>query len=178
VLTESAISGRVKNGAGRVLRLIRDGADVATATVAGDETYRFAGLPAGAYRVVLANTPLMSDVLPLDGTSTAVADLVAPAPDKLVPHYVLFGPARHPATEAHLLLAMGFLLEFGPSFGFNPAEAAEAGMVTIIAGPSEVNPETETHLVSSGALVQRIAGSDDEVAADLAARVAGGKPFV
>ena len=56
VLAESVISGRIHNGVGRTLSLTRDGAQIATLPVAADETYRFAGLLAGTYRIAVAGT--------------------------------------------------------------------------------------------------------------------------
>ncbi|MGQ9766984.1 MAG: hypothetical protein ACUVSS_06575, partial [Anaerolineae bacterium] len=51
VLAESVIAGRVHNGAGRVLRLMREDLEVAEVVVAEDESVRFTKLPAGVYQV-------------------------------------------------------------------------------------------------------------------------------
>lgn len=177
VLAESVIAGRVRNGAGRTLHLLREDVEVATALAAEDETYRFAGLSAGEYRVVIAGTAMGSPLLTVDGSSAATADLIAPAPDKPLAHYVLFGPPEEPATLANLLLAQDYLLAFEPSFGFSPAEAASAGLVTIIAGADAVSPEAEVQLAANGAPVQRIAGPVEEVAGLLAARIAARQAF-
>jgi hypothetical protein len=177
-LAESVLSGRVRNGAGRTVILERDNEPVASALVEADESYRFANLPAGTYRVVVEGTPVRSGPVVLDGLNTGVADLVAPKAGKLLPYYVLFGPADQPATQANLLLAQEFLLTFGPTFGFSPEEAANAGMVTIIADTQAVSRQVELELGLDGTPVQRIAGSVAEVAAALAARVAAGQPFV
>jgi hypothetical protein len=177
VLTESAITGRVRNGAGRTLRLLRDGAEAATTVVGSDETYCFGGLGAGVYRVAVADTQALSEALTLDGTNTATADLVAPAAGKVLAHYVLFGPAGHPTTKANLLLAQDYLLAFGPTFGFSPREAAGAGMVTIVGGAEAISAEVEAGLAAAAAAVQRIAGAPAEIAAALADRVASGRPF-
>lgn len=174
---ESAITGRVRNGAGRMLSLLRDGAEVAVQAVAPDESYRFAGLPAGAFRVALAGTRVVSPVVSLDGVGSASEDLVAPAPGKLLAHYVLFGPRDRPATRAHLLLAQEYLLAFRPAFGFSPEEARGAGLVTIIAGADAVSAQVEADLAADGIPVQRVAGSAAEVAAALAERVGSGKLF-
>ncbi|PKO23182.1 MAG: hypothetical protein CVU38_05345 [Chloroflexi bacterium HGW-Chloroflexi-1] len=178
ILAESAISGRVRNGAGRTLLLQRAGAEVARQVVPADETYRFTGLTAGNYRVALADTPLRSALIVLDGAAAATADLVAPTQGKPLTHYVLFGPAEQPATEADLLLAQDFLLAFAPSFGFSADEAAHAGLVTIIADRTAVSQESEAALGLDGTPVQRIAGTVAEVATALGARVGAGQPFV
>jgi hypothetical protein len=177
VLAESVIAGRIHNGVGRTLWLTRDGAQIATLPVAADESYRFAGLPAGTYRIAVAGTPIMSAFITLMGTDTVAVDLTAPALGQALPHYVLFGPADQPATRAYLLLAQEYLLRFAPSFGFRPEEAVGASRVTILAGLDAVDAEVERHLTAAGVIVQRIAGSVAEVAAALAARVTVGKPF-
>ncbi|MCX6029729.1 MAG: hypothetical protein NT169_10565 [Chloroflexi bacterium] len=177
ILTESVITGRVRNGADRTVQLTRDAAEVATATVASDESYRFGGLAAGVYRVALVGTQAVSDAMTLDGANTATADLVVPGPGKPLAHYVLFGPADHPKTKANLLLAQDYLLAFTPTFGFSATEAAGAGLVTIIGGTDAVSAETEAGLAAGAATVQRIAGSPTEVAAALAQRIAAGRPF-
>jgi hypothetical protein len=185
VLAESTIAGHVRNGAGRTLSLTQDGAEVATGqkcgpfyqAVAADETYRFTGLTAGAFRVAIAGTPVVSPVATLDGTNSVTADLVAPALNKPLAHYVLFGPPDRPATRANLLLAQEYLLAFGPSFGFSQKDARNASLVTIIAGADAVSTQVEADLDAGGTPVQRIAGSVTEVAAALAAHVTSGRAF-
>ncbi len=175
--TGSLLTGRVRNGAGKSVLLTLDGAEVATQIVTADEMYRFGGLAAGAYRVLVAGTMAISGIISLDGLNEAVADLVAPSAGKPLLHYVLFASPDQPATRVNLLLAQDFLLAFGPSFGFNSAAARCAAQVTIIADPAGVNPQVEADLAAEGARIQRIAGSVEEVAAALAARVASGLPF-
>ncbi len=176
-LRESIISGRVTNGAGRTVALLKETVEVATQIVAADGTYRFTGLEAGTYRVVIAGTQVASEALNLNGMNSATVDLVAPAPGKSVTHYVLFGPNDRPRTRANLLLAQDFILTFTPMFGFNAEEAEAASSVTIIGAPEEVNADTEKQLVTDGATVQRITGSAEEVATALAARIAAGRAF-
>ena len=176
VLAESVIAGRIHNGLGRTLWLTRDSAQIATLPVAADKSYRFAGLPAGTYRIAVAGTQVISAPITLTGTDGVRVDLTAPAVGQALPHYVLFGPSNQPATRAYLLLAQEYLLTFAPSFGFRPEEAAGASRVTILAGLDAVDAEVERHLTAAGISVQRIAGSAAEVAAALAMRVAAGKP--
>jgi len=177
IVAESSIAGCVHNGAGRTLSLTREGIEVATQVVADDKSYRFTGLTAGTHRVVVAGTRLVSPAVTLDGTNAVTLDLVAPAANKSLAHYVLFGPPDHPATKARLLLAQDYLLTFGPSFGFSLQEASNAGLVTIIAGTDTISAQAEADLGADGTPVQRIAGSASEVAAALAERIAGGRPF-
>ncbi|MGQ9489882.1 MAG: hypothetical protein ACUVR4_02860 [Anaerolineae bacterium] len=177
VLAESVIAGRVHNGAGRVLRLMREDLEVAEVVVAEDESFRFTNLPAGVYQVLVMGTQVSSPALALDGVQAVTVDLLAPAPGKLLNHYVLFGPAGHPMTRANLLLAQEYLLAFKPTFGFNPEEAAHAGMITIIADESAVPAEVAATLAAGGVPVQRIAGTVEEVAEALAARIAARQAF-
>ncbi len=107
----------------------------------------------------------------MDGVSAVTADLVAPAPEKALAHYVLFGPAGDQATLANMLLAQDYLLVFKPSFGFSATEAASAGLVTIIAGVDAVSAEVATQLAADRTPVQRIAGTVEEVAETLATRI-------
>ncbi len=177
ILQESIISGRVTNGAGKTVALLKETVEVATQIVAADETYRFTGLEAGTYRVVIAGTQVASEALNLNGANAATVDLIAPAPGKSITHYVLFGPSDRPRTRANLLLAQDFILAFTPVFGFNAEEAGAASSVTIIGAPEEVSADTEKQLVNEGATVQRITGNAGEVAAALAARIMGGRAF-
>lgn len=177
VLKQSAISGKVQNGAGREVALLKETTEVARQTVAEDETYRFADLAAGVYRVSIPGTQVVSGPLTVNGTDQATADLVAPAADKPLEHYVLFGSVDLPATRANLLLAQDYLLAFAPAFGFSAAEAQSASAVTIIAKQDEVGAEVEQQLVAAGASVQRIAGTAEAVAAALAARISEGRAF-
>ncbi len=177
VSAASVLSGQVRNGDGHTVVLYRDGTEASSAAVGPDETYRFEGLVAGSYRVEVAGTSISSAVVTLDGVNAAVLDLEIPVVTKPIAHYVLFGPAERPATEVNLLLAQQFVSAFGLSVGFSPDEAAQAAMVTIIAGPAEVSPEVEASLAAGGVRVQRIAGTVAEVAAALAQRVGARQPF-
>ncbi|MGE5603795.1 MAG: hypothetical protein ACM30E_12150 [Nitrososphaerales archaeon] len=177
VLRQSAISGKVRGGAGRAVVLVRGTTEVATQAVAPDETYEFKGLEASAYRVALQGTQIMSEVLNLNGVNTVTADLVAPAPGRAIQHYILFGPNDKPRTRAALLLAVDYILAFKATFGFSVTEALSAAAVTIIGAEEDVSADTEKQLIASGAAVQRIAGTAEEVAAALGAKVNSGRAF-
>ena len=168
----SVISGRVRRGAGRTGVFTRDDFDIACQAVAWDESYRFAGLSAGAYRAAVATTAIGLPPLAVDGTDSVTADLDLPSDDKPIAHYVLFGPAEQPATAVNLLLAQEYLLTFRPAFGFNPVEAAGASTVTIIADEKSVGARIVADLTAGGATVERISGTAAEVAAALTERMA------
>jgi hypothetical protein len=96
----------------------------------------------------------------------------APSDGKPIAHYVLFGPAEQPATGVNFLLAQEYLLTFRPAFGFNPAEAAGASRVTVIADEKAAGAQIVANLTAAGATVERVSGTAAEVAAILAERVA------
>lgn len=98
-----------------------------------------------------------------------------PAGDHPLAHYVLFGPAEQPATRVNLWLAQEYLLAFRPAFGFSPAEAGRAEVVTIIADTSAVEPALAERLAAGGSVVERIAGASEDVTRQLADRVAKGE---
>lgn len=173
----SVISGFVRRGKGRIVLLWRGDQEVARTSVGDDETFRFAGLRAGAYVVAVEGTAIRSDTVTVDGENTAAVELTLPAGEKPLAHYVLLGPANWPATEANLLLLQDYLLAFRPAFGFSADEAAGAGLVTIVGDTAAVSAEVEARLAAGGAIVQRIAGTPTEVAAALAQRIASGRPF-
>lgn len=177
VLRQSVISGKVRGGAGRTVSLLKDAGEVATQTVAADESYRFTGLAAGAYRVALVGAAVTSGILNVNGVNSATADLSAPMAGRPIQHYVLFGPNDKPRNRAALVLALDYLLAFKATFGFSVVEAASAASVTIVGSTEDVSLETEKELVKNGAAVQRIAGTVEEVAGAFAARVANGRAF-
>lgn len=171
----SVLAGTVRGGNGRTLLLCKDDGEVGRQVLSADETYRFAGLGAGAYQLILAGTAVTSEVVMLDGQNAVTINLVAPPAHKLLTHYVLFGPAELPATQVYLWLAQDYLRTFKLTFGFSLTEASAASQVTIIAPPTAISLETEAQLAAGGAATQRIAGSVAEVAAALAARLAAGQ---
>jgi hypothetical protein len=177
VVADSIIGGAVRNGNGRTVVLMLSGKRLTQETLGAKEAYRFAGLKAGSYQVMIPGTRTASAAIAVDGRSSARADLVAPTAGRVLEHYVLFGPADEPSTQANLLLAQDFLLTFEPAFGFNPAEAARAGMVTIVGDDGAVAPQIEADLGADGTPVQRIAGTVEAVAAALEERIARGQPF-
>jgi len=107
----------------------------------------------------------------------ATVPLPAEAAEKSLLHYVLFGPADRPETLANMLMALGYLLRFGPSFGFSGDEAAHAELVTIVADEEAVSSMLETSLRDQGCRVQRISGPGCEVEARLAELEERGTPF-
>ncbi|MBC7224242.1 MAG: carboxypeptidase regulatory-like domain-containing protein, partial [Anaerolineae bacterium] len=96
--------------------------------------------------------------------------------EKRLSHYVLFGPPDQPQTRANLLMALGYLLRFAPTFGFSPDEAVHARLVTVVADEEAVPPAVEAHLRAAGCHVHRVAGRAREVEARLAELEEHGPP--
>jgi hypothetical protein len=118
--------------------------------------------------------PLVIEATP---PQSVASDSVS-ATKKSLGHYVLFGPPAQPSTLANYLMAQEYLLAFDPCFGFAVGEASHADMVTIIADAATVSREIEESLRRGGAAVQRISGSIGQIAAELADRIAAGRPLV
>lgn len=176
-LSESVIAGRVTQGAGRTLKLLRGASEVKKQTVASDETFRFAGLSEGSYRVAIADTSVVSAAISVNGVDSATVELAAPASNRALSHYVLFGPATHPTTRANLLLAHEFLFTYKLAFGFSAREAGQAGMVTIIGDTTAISAAVEQQLRAGGVPVQRIRGAAEDVARLLTERITRKNPF-
>ncbi len=178
VLAESVITGRVRQQrrADR-LTLMRGETAVTSSRPRRDETFHFGDLPAGACRVAVDGAGVVSDLLTVDGRNSVEVNLFVPPAGKLLGHYLLLGPAGQPATQANLVLAQEYILVFRPTFGFSADEAAAAGMVTILAATDAVSDQIAAGLAADGTPVQRIAGTVEQVAQALAARVASGQPF-
>lgn len=94
----------------------------------------------------------------------AVQGAVQP-PDKLLEHYVLFGPPASPRTAVYLSLARGFLLAQQPTLGYSVEEASNARQVMIVGEVQDISQEAEDALRLSGCQVQRIQGTPDQLAA-------------
>jgi hypothetical protein len=96
---------------------------------------------------------------------------------KVFSHYVMFGPPEDGATQANMIIALGYILKFKPAFGFKIEEAALADRVTIIGGVEQIPYEVQDQLEEAGCWVHRIEGDSraiDRVLTDLQRR---GVPF-
>jgi hypothetical protein len=168
---ESRVSGRARGAAGRQVivegPMSEAGEDVwetRATVVAADETYSFAGLGAGAYRVILndtdppsGSTQTQAGIL-LDGfpeSSVRVDfDLSALGPGKLFDHYLMVGGVAR--TKDDFLTILRYVARFRPAVGSDETEARQARHVTILGGTSSVSALTEQGLRMSGCHVQRI----------------------
>jgi hypothetical protein len=76
---QSAIAGRVTNGAGRTI-LLRGPEGEQSQTIASDESYRFEHLPAGSYTLVIPGADQRRAGLEMDGHNERMANFTLPAP--------------------------------------------------------------------------------------------------
>ena len=74
----SILHGIVHNGAGKTVRLLRNDAEVAQATVGADQRFRFEGLGAGQYVVQVVGTGVASAAITLDGQNSVEIELTVP----------------------------------------------------------------------------------------------------
>lgn len=173
---QSMISGIVSNGEGLTLVLARDGIAIATTVLDASGAYRFSDLAAGTYRLRIDDTAVQSALIGVDGTSSATVDLTVPAeppPTKLLPAYVLFGPATSHRTAVFLAAADDFLTSRRPTFGFRLEDAIHAQGVLILGAEQDVSQEAEAALVAAGCQVQRVHGTIAEIAAALETLISG-----
>jgi len=80
--SKSVLRGTVANGASLTIVLWggEPEAEIDRQTLGPDGTYRFAGLPAGSYRLTIEGTPVEATGLHLDGEHDMVVDLTVPFP--------------------------------------------------------------------------------------------------
>jgi hypothetical protein len=172
----SAIGGTVGDAAGHTLLLTLEGEIVARQALEASGAYRFEGLPAGDYVLVIEDTGVHSGVVALDGKSAAMVDLALPAAaaDQAVPaagaaeakfidRYFLFGPPSSARTSVYLDLARSYLLANQPTFGFRVEDAMHAQRVVIMGALEDIPQATEDALRQAGSQVRRISGTPQQI---------------
>lgn len=156
----SVIQGRVLRGAGKSIVLISAGQVVASQVIAQDESYRFDSLPAGVFNLKLEGTDVQVSNIQTDGQRAITVNLAYPAPgeEKVLEHYLLFGPPNIPGTRTNFIIAQDYILRCLPVCGFSVDEALKARRVTIIGGAQAVSEADEGKLRQAGCEVERISG--------------------
>lgn len=96
---------------------------------------------------------------------------------KIFNHYVLFGAADDPQTQANLVIALGYILRYKPAFGFKVEEAELAERVTIIGGAGAVSFDAQDRLEDAGCWVHRIDGDSRAIDRVLTELQKSGAPF-
>ena len=160
---DSVIQGRVKGGAGRTVRLEGPGVN-RTTTVAADETYRFTGLPTGAYTLTALDSDPPTGMtqtqanIQVNGTNTVQVDLdlTSLGPAKTMDHYLLVGSLAR--SKDDFVTTLQYIGRFRPVIGTDEAEARKAHHVTILASLSAIGALVEQGLRMAGCQVQRVEG--------------------
>ncbi len=201
--TSSTIIGQIRNGAGRILILVRGRSIIARAPLSATGEFRFQNLGAGTYSVLVYNTNVRQDNIVLDGANTQTLNLALPDPtpkpqpepdpkpepkpdpdpdpnagsqsSKIIDHYLLFGPMGIRGRQTNLLLATDYILKFSPTIGFDVDEAKRAKQVTIIGeGISQAQLQA---IRSANSEVEVITGDAYDIEAVLTARILNGRAF-
>jgi len=176
--TQSALYGRVENGVGKTLLLLKAGTTLSSLVVPESTQYRFENLGAGIYSLQVADTAVRADNIVLDGTNSREVNLVVPEePEqtKCINHYLLYGPPDTPGRQTNLLLATNYILTFSVTAGYSVEEAKQARYVTIIG--EGISPEEVDAIKDSESRVEVLAGNSYNIEAELNRRIEIGVPF-
>jgi hypothetical protein len=177
---DSVILGRVENGAGKTLLLIKEGNIISRFRIPVSGEYRFPDLAAGVYSLQLFESNIRQDNISLDGSNSREINLVVPVSqpeiaDKTISHYLLFGPPGSRGRQTNLILAMDYMLAFSVTVGFSVEEAKQAQRVTIIG--EGISAADRQAIQDSGSEVEAIAGDAYDIEAKLIARIKAGRAF-
>lgn len=179
---ESVIFGRVQNGQGKTLLLIKEGNIISRFPIPLSGDYRFGDLAAGTYTLQIFETNIRQSNISLDGTNTREINLLVPdegvgppTAEKTIDHYLLLGPPGSRGRQTNLLLALDYILAFSVTVGFNVEDAKQARQVTII-GEGITTAEQQS-LTSSGSQVELLTGNAYDIEATLNDRVRTGRAF-
>ncbi len=177
--TQSVIFGKVKNGAGKTLLLLKGDNIIARQVVPSFEDYRFVNLAAGVYTLSVFNTSTRQDNISLDGSNTREVNLVVDDggvnPEKLIPHYLLLGPPGSRGRKVNWQLAGDFILAFSVTAGFSVEEARRAQFVTVVGeGISQADQDA---IRASGSQLELLVGDAYAIEEELRARIEFGNAF-
>ncbi len=177
---DSVIFGRVENGAGKTLLLIKEGNIISRFQIPLSGEYRFADLAAGVYSLHVFESNIRQDNILLDGVNTRQINLVIPVvepgtPTKTINHYLLLGPPASRGRQTNLILAMDYILAFSVTVGFSVVEAKQAHRVTIIG--EGITAADQQAIRDSGSQVELLAGDAYDIETKLIARIQAGRAF-
>lgn len=176
---ESLIRGTVTNGLGHTIILGKGTTVIARQTLPPDGSFRYENLPAGVYNLAVWDTPIKISNIEVDGRNSRVFNLKIdeemPEQDKLIDHYVLFGPPQSRGRRTNFFIAAEYLLSFSLPSGFSLQTAKLARRITII-GEGIAAGEVDA-LLESGSEVELIAGDSYAVETALADRIKSGNAF-
>ena len=185
--SDSVIQGRVKGGAGRTAKLVLSAVEglegpggTRTTTVAADETYRFTGLPAGAYTLTALDSDPPTGMtqtqanIQVNGTNTVQVDLDLSSlgPAKTMDHYLLVGSVAR--SKDDFVMTLQYIGRFQPVIGTDETAARKAHHVTILASQSAISALVEQGLRMAGCQVQRV---ESDYAVTLGKLLAENRPY-
>jgi hypothetical protein len=178
--TKSSIFGTVKKGIGRTLLLIKEGNIIARIVIPESTEFRFINLAAGTYSIQVFDTAVREDNIALDGTNSREIHLVVPGDsgqptEKIINHYLLFGPPGTRGRQSNLLLATNFILKFSITAGYSVEEAKKARRVSIIG--EGISPAQQQAIRDAGSELEVLAGALYDIEAELQARIESGNAF-
>lgn len=163
-LAESAIEGQIVNLTGTPIPALRvalyRGAElIAQALTNAQGRYAFQSLSPGVYAVSLEGTGFIHREVALDGRNrVSLVYRLASVEEKMLPLYLLFGPADQADTRTAILLAQPYLATHRAVAGFSLQEAMRAARVIIVGDEEAVSAEDERALRGAGCAVDRLAG--------------------
>lgn len=178
---DSVIFGRVQNGEGKILLLIKEASIISRFRIPLSGEYRFTDLAAGIYSLQLFETSVKHGNISLDGTNSREVNLAIPddpsqpPPAKSIEHYLLLGPPGSRGRQTNLLLALDYILAFSVTVGFNLDEAKTAQQVTILG--EGISAEDQQAIAAAGAQVERLSGDAYDIEAELNDRIRTGRAF-
>ena len=144
-------------------------------TLIGSVPRRAVNLAPGIYSLQVFNTAVRQDNIALDGTNSREVNLTVPEPEqpeKIIPHYVLFGPPGSRGLNVNWQLAGDYIQAFALTAGFSMAEAKTAQFVTIIG--EGVSEEEQNEIEDSGSTVELLVGDAYNIEAELRQRIDSG----
>jgi hypothetical protein len=176
--TKSSIYGIVENGAGLTLLLIKEGNILARQTIPPSTAYRFVNLAAGVYSLQLFDTTARQDNISVDGTNSREVNLIVTdpgQPEKIIPHYILFGPPGTRGRTVNWQLAGDYMVAFSLTAGFSVPEAKLAQRVTIIG--EGIGQTQQDEIRASGSQLEQLAGDAYAIEEELRRRINNGTAF-
>jgi len=170
----SVLQGRVLAGdvpvAGATVRLLLDGAEIASTQTDSNGAFRFSSLSGGLYALAVGDGDPQVSNIQVDEDATVTRDVVLPPkPAKLLESFLLFEPpaaqdsSLDVETRLALALALDYLTRTGSVGGFSLEDAAQAKQVIIVG--DVVPTSVDSQLQAAGCQVSRLAGDAFALAA-------------
>ena len=174
LLTGRVLAHDGSPAAHKIVRLLRDGAELSVTQTDADGVYRFSRLTAGSYALAVGTGgPVVSEIVIAAGATVTQDITLAPEANKVFAQYLLFSPPAAGAVQTRLALQMAlpYLQRSGASGGFSLEQAAQAAKVVIVGDLAPAGAEDT--LRAAGCQVSRLSGDVYALAAAFDGLVAG-----